>query len=116
MRRGRGGLGVPGMKCKTCHQRANFDPGRVPGAPAWHLAPRSMAWEGLTLGEICEQLKDPERNGGRTLDEIVEHMSEDALVGWGWSPGADREPVPGDQEVFGDLIAAWVKNGAACPE
>ena len=103
------------MRCTTCHSTANFDPGRVPGAPHWRLAPSKMAWEGLTLTELCEQTKDPERNGGRTLDEVLEHMSEDELVGWGWSPGADREPVPGTQEVFGELIAAWIKTGAACP-
>lgn len=74
-----------------------------------------MAWEGLTLGELCEQIKDPERNGRRTLPEVLEHMSEDALVGWGWSPGAEREPVPGSQEEFGDLIRAWIRTGAVCP-
>ena len=115
VRRGRGGLGAVGMQCRTCHLTSNFDPGRVPGAPLWRLAPSSMAWEGLTLSELCEQIKDPERNGDRTLDEIYEHMSEDALVGWGWSPGADREPVPGSQEEFGDLIRAWIRTGAVCP-
>ena len=114
--RGMGGLGFVGMQCRTCHFKENFDPGGVPGAPQWHLAPRKMAWEGRTLGEICEQIKDPERNGNRTLDEIVEHMIEDPLVGWGWAPGAGREPVPGTQEAFGDLIEQWVRTGAACPE
>ncbi|MEE8525881.1 MAG: Isoquinoline 1-oxidoreductase subunit [Thermoanaerobaculia bacterium] len=114
-RRGMGGLGVVGMQCMTCHQDANFDPGRVPGAPHWLLAPRRMAWKGLSLAEICEQIKDPERNGHRTLDEIVEHLTEDALVGWGWQPGAGREPAPGTQEAFGELIRAWVETGAACP-
>jgi hypothetical protein len=42
-----------------CHQQANFDPARVPGHPEWHLAPREMAWQNKTLGEICEQIKDP---------------------------------------------------------
>ncbi len=116
VRRGRSGLGVAGMECKTCHQKENFDPGRVPGAPAWHLAPRKMAWEGLSLPEICEQLKDPARNGNRTVADIVEHMAEDALVGWAWTPGAGREPAPGDQETFGGLIAAWAKTGAVCPK
>lgn len=115
VRRGRSGLGVAGLECVTCHQRENFDPGRMPGAPAWHLAPRSMAWEGLGVAEICEQLKDPERNGNRDLAAIVEHMAEDALVGWAWAPGAGREPPPGDQETFGALIAAWAKSGAVCP-
>ena len=67
----------------------------IPGNPAWHLAPIEMAWEGKSLGHICEQIKDPERNGGKTMDEIVEHMAHDSLVGWGWNPGAGREPVPG---------------------
>jgi hypothetical protein len=115
VRRGRGGLGAVGMRCRTCHSTSNFDPGRVPGAPLWRLAPSGMAWEGLTLTALCEQIKDPERNGRRTLDEVLEHMSEDALVGWGWSPGADREPAPGSQEEFGALIRAWIKTGAACP-
>lgn len=115
VRRGAGGLGAVGMKCRTCHQKANFDPGRVPGAPAWHLAPLKMAWEELAPAEICEQLKDPERNGGRSLREIAEHMAEDALVGWAWNPGVGREPAPGGQEVFGELIAAWIRTGAVCP-
>jgi mono/diheme cytochrome c family protein len=116
VRRGRGGIGVTGMKCKTCHTSANYDPGRVPGAAHWLLAPKRMAWEGMTVGEICEQVKDPKRNGGRTLDELIEHMAEDELVAWGWSPGADREPVPGTQQAFGELIEAWIEAGAACPE
>ena len=38
--RGADGLGLPAMRCAICHQEANFDPGRVPGHPDWHLAPR----------------------------------------------------------------------------
>jgi hypothetical protein len=103
------------MRCPTCHQAANFDPGRVPGHPKWHLAPASMAWQGLTLAQICAQLKDLARNGGLTLDQIVEHVAHDDLVGWGWNPGADRAPAPGTQAAFGTLIKAWVDSGAACP-
>ena len=114
-RRGIGGTGVVGMRCRGCHMKENFDPAGVPGAHQWVLAPRRMAWEGFSLEELCEQVKDPERNGGRTLEEIVEHMREDELVGWGWEPGAGREPAPGSQESFGDLIAAWVATGAVCP-
>jgi len=114
--RGVGGSGVTGMKCATCHQEENFDPGRVPGAPHWILAPRRMAWEGLTAPEVCEQVKDPARNGRRTLDQIVEHIAGDELVGWGWQPGADREPAPGTQERLAELIRAWVETGAVCPD
>jgi hypothetical protein len=46
----------------------------------------------------------------------VEHVSHDSLVGWGWSPGAGREPVPGTREEMGELIEAWVDTGAVCPE
>jgi cytochrome c5 len=113
--RGPDGHGVTAMRCQTCHQAANFNPGRVPGNPKWALAPIEMAWQGKSLGEICAQVKDPARNGGHPLAEIVEHMAHDSLVGWGWSPGAGREPAPGSQAAFGELIAAWAETGAACP-
>jgi hypothetical protein len=114
--RGVDGMGAIGMRCMTCHGQANFDPGRVPGHPQWHLAPIEMAWEGKSLGEICEQIKDPGRNGGKSMDELVHHMAEDSLVGWGWAPGAGREPVPGTQKEFGALIKAWAETGAVCPK
>ena len=120
--RGDSNIGMPGMMCGTCHGPANVDVvgqaetlKSIPGHPAWHLAPIEMAWEGKSLSAICEQIKDSARNGGKTMDEIVEHMAHDSLVGWGWQPGAGREPAPGSQEVFGELIRQWVADGAACP-
>ena len=77
----------PPCAAPVCHQKANFDPGRVPGHPEWHLAPREMAWEGKTLGEICEQIKDPKRNGNRKVEELIHHIGQDTLVGWAWAPG-----------------------------
>jgi hypothetical protein len=105
-----------GMRCGICHQSANFDPAGVPGHPHWHLAPREMAWQGRTLGEICAQIKDPVRNGGRSLEQIHTHMAEDSLVGWAWAPGFGRRPAPGTQKDFGALIEAWIKTGAVCPK
>jgi hypothetical protein len=113
--RGADDLGAVGMRCTTCHQAANFEPAGVPGHPQWHVAPQSMAWQTMSLGRICEQIKDPKRNGGKTLAQIHEHVAHDSLVGWGWSPGANREPAPGTQAQFGALIAAWIASGAACP-
>jgi len=113
--RGDDGLGAIGMRCTACHGPANFDPGRVPGHPTWHVAPIEMAWVGKSLSEICEQIKDPKRNGGKSMEQLVEHMAEDTLVGWGWAPGVGREPAPGTQKEFGALIRAWVESGAACP-
>jgi hypothetical protein len=57
--RGEDGFGLPAMRCPICHQAANFERAGVPGNPAWHLAPHEMSWEGKTLAQICEQIKDP---------------------------------------------------------
>jgi cytochrome c5 len=108
--------GVVGMACTTCHQDRNQPLTRVPGAPNWHLAPLEMAWVGRSTRQICEQLKDPARNGNKTLAQIVDHSAHDRLVAWGWTPGADREPAPGTQQQFGAIVAAWVETGAECPE
>ena len=114
--RGPEGRGVVGMECTSCHQEHNLATARVPGAHDWHLAPREMAWVGKTPRQICEQIKDSKRNGGKTLAQIVEHNAHDkALVAWGWAPGSDREPAPGTQEQFGAIVAAWVETGAECP-
>lgn len=114
--RGPTGHGVVGMECEGCHQDRNQPLTRVPGAPKWHLAPIEMAWVGKSAAYICEQLKDPARNGGKSLAQIVHHNAHDELVAWGWQPGAGREPAPGTQKQFGALVAAWVDTGAACPE
>jgi hypothetical protein len=115
--RGEGGMGASGgLSCDTCHHADNFDAAGVPGNPQWHLAPEEMAWQGKTLGQICIQIKDKNRNGGREITDLVKHMSEDGLVGWAWSPGKGRTAAPGTQAEFGALIAAWVAAGASCPK
>lgn len=111
--RGEDGFGAPGMRCGTCHGEENYR--TMPGNPHWHLAPRSMAWVGKTTSEICEQIKDPRRNGDMTLEEIVDHMKNDSLVGWGWNPPDHLEPAPGNQALLGELTRAWVDAGAHCP-
>jgi hypothetical protein len=116
VQRGPEDRGVPGMECSSCHQDRNQPLTRVPGAPGWHVAPFEMAWVGRSPAQVCNQLKDPARNGGKTLAQLVEHNAHDELVGWGWAPGAGREPAPGTQEQFGALTAAWVETGAECPE
>ncbi|MES2445143.1 MAG: Isoquinoline 1-oxidoreductase subunit [Pseudomonadota bacterium] len=117
--RGPDGHGAPGLECATCHGPRNVafanGTGSMPGHPEWHLAPKSMAWEGKSLGQICQQLKDRTRNGGKTLTQIAEHNAHDSLVGWGWNPGPGRAPAPGTQAEFGALSRAWVASGAKCP-
>ncbi|MET0403379.1 MAG: Isoquinoline 1-oxidoreductase subunit [Cystobacter sp.] len=118
---GEKGHGPPGLPCASCHQAQNLPVvGQtlrgVPGNPKWALAPAEMAWVGRPLSAICAQLKDPRRNGGKTLEQIHHHMAEDELVAWGWAPGAGLQAVPGTQHAFGDLIRAWIDTGAHCPE
>ncbi|MBO4221628.1 Isoquinoline 1-oxidoreductase subunit [Bradyrhizobium neotropicale] len=113
--RGADGHGVAALRCSACHGNANFEPGRIPGHPEWHLAPREMGWEGKSLAEICAQIKDPARNGGRKVEELIHHIGEDTLVGWAWQPGFGRSPAPGTQKQAGALVEAWAKSGAACP-
>lgn len=118
--RGPAGLGAAGMECTTCHGRENVEfasmEGSIPGASPWHLPPESMGWQGSSAAEICAQIKDLELNGGRSLEDLVEHNSRDHLVNWAWHPGEGRTPAPGDQETFGALTAAWVEAGAGCPQ
>lgn len=107
--------GIPALGCATCHQDRNVELARVPGAPDWHLAPPSMVWLGKSPAEICAQVKDPARNGNRTLAQVHDHVAHDALVAWGWQPGADRSAAPGSQAQLAALVQAWIVTGAACP-
>ena len=119
--RGDAGLGVAGLNCATCHTERNFTLvgaatyKSIPGHPRWQLAPIEMAWEGKSVSQLCQQLKDPARNGGRTLALLHEHFAKDDLVAWGWEPGEGREPAPGSQQQLGELAQAWIDRGAQCP-
>ncbi len=120
--RGEGGVGIAGLTCSTCHTEKNFTLvgtgaayKSIPGHPRWGLAPIEMAWQGKSLSQICQQMKDPARNGGRTLALLQEHLAHDDLVAWGWAPGEGREPAPGTQQQLGELTQAWINTGAECP-
>ena len=113
--RGVDGHGVTGMRCYACHQEVNQANG-VPGAPHWGLAPRSMAWAGLNDRELAEQLKDPKRNGNRTLAQMIEHVISEPLVCWAWQPGGDREAPPLTHEQFVQRFKDWVAAGAPSPQ
>ncbi len=119
--RGEAGVGLPGAMCSACHTERNFTLFEgaayrsIPGNPRWGLAPIEMAWQGKSIGDICRQIKDPNRNGGRDLKLLHEHMASDDVVAWGWDPGEGRAPAPGTQQLFGQLIQAWIDTGAECP-
>ena len=123
VKRGESGAGIPGQPCAACHGPRTVDlfPGAVasyqsiPGHPRWGLAPLEMAWQGKSIGEICRQLKDKDRNGGRDLAALQHHVADDDLVAYGWNPGRGRMPAPGTQKQAGELIKAWIDSGAECP-
>ena len=112
--RGDANRGVVGMQCHTCHQEKNAELARIPGAPGWQLAPREMAWMGKTAGQICAQIKDPKRNGGKDMAALRVHL-EDPLVTWGWNPGAGRTPIPTPYAEFVAAWETWARAGAPCP-
>jgi len=113
--RGKNGHGAATLQCQTCHQTTNTAGGFVPGVADWHLAPLPMLWEGKTQEQICEQMKDPARNGGRrTGEQIIEHMKTDPLVLWAWSPGAGRTTPPLSHDKFVAALEAWVEAGMPC--
>lgn len=116
VQRGPDGFGNPGLRCTTCHFESNSNKLHgPPGAHNWHLAPVEMVWFGKSSPEICAQIKDPARNGGRTLEQVAEHIRDDKLVAWGWQPGPGREPAPGSAEETFEALKAWTAAGAPCP-
>lgn len=114
--RGAHGHGAATLQCAACHQEKNSADGKVPGAPHWHMAPVSMAWEGLTRAQICRQIKDPARNGNRqTAAQVTEHMKVDPLVLWAWAPGAGRSTPSITHAQFLQRLEAWAGAGMPCP-
>ena len=110
-----------GLPCSTCHQTRNSEAigvaGGPPGAPHWNLpaADMPLVFQGLTPTQLCEQLKDPARNGGRTLAQLAEHVAHDPLVLWGWNPGGKRTRPPLSHEAFVAAFETWVASAGACP-
>jgi hypothetical protein len=117
VKRGIDGKGTPAMRCSNCHGDTNATTLHAPpGAADWSLPkPRTpMAWKGLSTGEICRALKDPSKNGNRSLQDLVPHM-ETSLVKWAWSPGPGRTVPPLTRDEFVSQLKQWIDSGAACP-
>jgi hypothetical protein len=74
-----------------------------------------LVFEGRTSADLCRQLGDPGRNGGRSPSQLEHHMMHDALVLWGWDPGPGRSPVSTPQADFAAAVRAWVASGCDCP-
>ena len=119
VQRGPDGKGLYALKCANCHQSANL-PGlnMPPGNPNWHMLPPTMkmVFQGKTPAELARQLKDPQQNGGKTLEQLLHHVTEDKLVLGGWDPGDGRTKPPLRHAEFAAMMREWIEKGAAIPE
>lgn len=119
VKRGTDGKGKFAMKCANCHQEKNARGANTPpGNPNWHLpqADMPLVFEGKSPRELAMQLKDPKLNGGKTLEQILHHVTEDKLVLAGWDPGEGRTKPPLTHEEFVAKMTEWIEKGAAIPE
>jgi hypothetical protein len=121
VQRGPTGHGMAGAECSTCHGPANppsnyglhVPPGNVKG---WHMPTPELklVFVGVAPGALCEQIKDPARNGGKDMAALRVHL-DDPLVTWGWDPGFGRAPVPIPHAEFVAAWETWASAGAPCP-
>ncbi|RFS18501.1 hypothetical protein [Emticicia sp. C21] len=116
-KRGKDGTGVSAMKCANCHQETNT-PGlhTPPGNPKWHLPPADMkmVFQGKTPHELAKQLIDPNQNGHKNMEQLIEHAS-DTLVLAGWNPGEGRKLPPLSHKEFKKAWITWLTKGAYAP-
>jgi hypothetical protein len=86
----------------------------------WQLAPVEFIWFGKSGAEICAQLRDPKRNGGRDAVGLLKHLRHDAslngFIPRGWEPGAGRSIPPGTFEDHVKDMALWGAAGQPCPD
>jgi hypothetical protein len=116
-KRGIDGKGVYAMKCSNCHQPANT-PGlhTPPGNPNWHLPPADMKmiFQGKTPRQLAKQLVDPQLNGHKDMQKLIEH-ADDSLVLSGWNPGEGRTLPPMSHAAFKKAWLTWLRTGAYAP-
>ena len=123
IRAGDSRMGVEYLSCQTCHttkdedwENANAMPHAAPRvAMFWQLAPIEADWFDRSSVEICEQLRDPELNGGRDMMALAEHLDHDLILHWAWNPGGGREPAPYSLQEHVDDILIWGVAGMPCP-
>jgi len=119
VKRGPDGRGTPAMRCTNCHQDENSQQLHgPPGRPGWRLPPpdKRLAWQRLSIGDLCRTLKDPTTNGGKSAAQLIEHVRDDRFVNWGWDPGPGRSIPPISHDAFVAHFIEWVQNGAECPQ
>ena len=118
VKRGLDGKGLYALKCANCHQPKNTAGVHMPpGNPNWHLPPASMkmVFEGKSPRELAAQLKDPKRNGNKTMAQLIDHVTNDKLVLGGWNPGDGRSLPPLSHAEFAKQFKEWIDKGAYLP-
>lgn len=121
VKRGPEGRGEVGAECTTCHGPANppshYGEHIPPGvAVGWHMPhpDQPLVFVGVSPRALCEQVKDPARNGGKDMAALRHHL-DDPLVQWGWDPGFGRAPVSVPRADFLAAWETWAAVGAPCP-
>jgi hypothetical protein len=116
-------IGAQELPCGTCHM-TSAAPNTVPHAPPhagipWQLAPVEFVWFGKTGDEICRQMRDAKRNGGRDAAGLLAHLRDDAaqhgFIPLAWNPGGGRSVPPGSFEDHVKDVATWGAAGQPCP-
>ncbi len=117
-KRGKDGKGVYAMKCGNCHQPENL-PGlhKPPGNPNWHLPPANMkmVFQGRTARQLAKQLVDPQQNGNKSKQKLLEHAHDDLVIA-GWNMGEGRSLPPLSHEEFVKAWTTWIEKGAYAPK
>ena len=116
---GKSRIGAETLTCGTCHiksTRPQVTPHAAPRANGiWRLAPSGAGWFGKTSNWICEQLRDPARNGGMDYKKLANHAGHDVILQWAWSPGEGREPAPYSNAKHRMDFHIWGAAGQPCP-
>jgi hypothetical protein len=118
VQRGADGHGVYALKCANCHQAQNT-PGlhMPPGNPKWALPPADMkmVFQGRSPRQLAKQLLDPKQNGGKSRQQLIDHITSDGIVLGGWNPGEGRKTPPLSHAEFAKLFKVWIDKGAYLP-
>ncbi|MEM7280078.1 MAG: hypothetical protein AAF438_00405 [Pseudomonadota bacterium] len=117
-------MGAETMLCNSCHQTSAQRNTKAHAAPhtgmIWRLAPTEFQWTDQSSAQICEQVRDPERNGGRDEEGLIEHILHDAsvfgFISWGFDPGPGRSRPPGSLQSHLEDMATWTSAGMPCPD
>ena len=120
---GKSRIGAEALRCSTCHMTSTQANEPAPAPPRagidWQLAPVEFIWFGKSGAEICAQLKDPKRNGGRDVAGLLEHLRHDAslhgFIPRARNPGEGRTTPPGNFEAHVKDMAMWGAAGQPCP-